>query len=538
MKTLALTAMASLSLLHAQDAGAARRPPNDGKLRIIAFGAHPDDAEFKAGGTAALWAAQGHHVKFVSMTNGDLGHYASAGGPLARRRLAEVQQAARILGIQTEVMDIHDGELMPSLENRKAMVRLIREWQADLVLAHRPNDYNPDHRYVGVLAQDSAFMVTVPFYALHTPPVEPNPVFMYFSDNFKKPAPFQADVAVAIDDVFERKIEAVDALASQVYETVYGVDAKTRQDRLSRIPKDAAGRKAYARDLHGARYAAVANAYRDALVKWYGAERGKRVKYAEAFEICEYGRQPSAEDLRKLFPFMLVAAAAVGPGADPPGSGGARLFNGKNLDGFDTFLKESGLNKDPSGVFRVHDGAVHVSGTEYGYFITKKEYENYHLKAEFKWGDQTYAPRKDMARDSGILFHVAGPDQVWPKSIEFQMIEGRTGEVILVGDGASLTANGETRTRGETKNTRFARHGQGPWQNVAGYRSPENEVEKPHGEWNLLELIADGGKVTFKVNGKVVNEGSGAKPSRGRILFQSEGAELFFRNIELRPLGK
>jgi len=526
---LAVAAIASLSLLNAQGGGAGRTPPNDGKLRIIAFGAHPDDAEFKAGGAAAMWAAQGHHVKFVSMTNGDLGHYTMAGGPLARRRLDEVQKAARILGIQTEVMDIHDGELMPTLENRKAMVRLIREWQADLVLAHRPNDYNPDHRYVGVLAQDSAFMVTVPFYALHTAAVEPNPVFMYFSDNFKKPAPFQADVAVAIDSVFERKIDAVDALASQVYETVYGVDAKTRQDRLSRIPKDPAGQRAFARELHGARYAAVANTYREALVKWYGPERGKRVQYAEAFEICEYGRQPSAEDLRKLFPFF----------GDRPGAAAAvRLFNGKNLEGFDTFLKDQGLNRDPNGVFRVRDGAVHISGTEYGYFITKIEYENYHLKAEFKWGDQTHAPRKDMARDSGILFHVAGPDQVWPKSIEFQMIEGRTGEVILVGDGASLTANGETRTRGLTKNTRFARFGQGPWQNVAGYRSPDNEVEKPHGEWNLLELIAGRGKVIFKVNGRVVNEGSGAKPSRGRILFQSEGAEVFFRNIELQPLGQ
>jgi len=215
-----------------------------------------------------------------------------------------------------------------------------------------------------------------------------------------------------------------------------------------------------------------------------------------------------------------------------------RLFNGKNLDGFDTFLREKGLNNDPDKVFRVHDGMIHVSGTEYGYFITKKEYENYHLKCEFKWGDQTHPPRKNLARDSGILFHVVGPDQVWPKSVEFQIIEGRTGEVILVGDGASLTRDGETKTRGQSKNTRFARYGQGPWKGVVGFRSPENEVEKPHGEWNLLELITDRGKVTFKVNGKVVNEGSGAQPSRGRILFQSEGAELFFRNIELQPLGK
>jgi LmbE family N-acetylglucosaminyl deacetylase len=278
-------------------------PPMDGKLRIIVFGAHPDDAEFKAGGVASMWASRGHHVKFVSVTNGDLGHYQTAGGPLARRRKAEVERADKILGIQTEVLDIHDGELMPTLENRKKMVRLIREWRADIVMAHRPNDYNPDHRYVGVLAQDSAFMVTVPFYDLDTPPVEPNPVFLYLSDNFQKPYPFQADIVVSIDEAFAKKIDAVDALASQVYETVYGVDTKTRQRILDSIPRDPAGRRAYAEKTHGARYAGVANRYRDRLIKRYGAEKGRSVKYAEAFEICEYGRQPSEEEIRRMFAF-------------------------------------------------------------------------------------------------------------------------------------------------------------------------------------------------------------------------------------------
>ena len=234
---------------------------------------------------------------------------------------------------------------------------------------------------------------------------------------------------------------------------------------------------------------------------------------------------------------LVFAITAPAFSAEQP-SARLELFNGRNLDAFDTFLREKGLNKDPDGVFRVHDGTVHVSGTEYGYFVTKKEYENYHLKLEFKWGDATHPPRKDLARDSGILFHVVGPDQVWPKSIEFQFIEGRTGEVILVGDGSSLTRDGATKTRGQTKDTRFARFGQGPWKGVVGFRSPENEVENPHGEWNTVELIADGDKVTYKVNGKVVNEGTGAKPSAGRILFQSEGAEVFFRNIELWPLKK
>ena len=165
-------------------------------LRIIVFAAHPDDAEFNAGGVAALWVARGHKVKFVSMTNGDLGHYEMGGGALARRRKGEVERAAQILGIETHVMDIHDGELMPTLENRKAMVRLIREWRADIVMSHRPYDYNPDHRYVGVLAQDSAFMVTVPFYDLNSEPTEPNPVFLFLADRFVRPIPFRGDIVV------------------------------------------------------------------------------------------------------------------------------------------------------------------------------------------------------------------------------------------------------------------------------------------------------------------------------------------------------
>jgi N-acetylglucosamine malate deacetylase 1 len=147
-------------------------PPEDGKLRIIAFGAHPDDCELKAGGVAAKWAARGHHVKFVSVTNGDIGHWKMAGGPLARRRTEEVKKAARILKIHTQVLDIHDGELEPTLENRRTITRLIRQWKADIVLAHRPNDYHPDHRYTGVLVQDAAYMVTVPFFCPDVPYLE------------------------------------------------------------------------------------------------------------------------------------------------------------------------------------------------------------------------------------------------------------------------------------------------------------------------------------------------------------------------------
>ncbi|GBD36982.1 N-acetyl-alpha-D-glucosaminyl L-malate deacetylase 1 [bacterium HR36] len=193
-------------------------PAPDGKLRVIAFGAHPDDCELRAAGVAAKWAALGHHVKFVSVTNCDIGHWGMAGGPLARRRLAEVQKCAAILGIQTEILDIHDGELLPNLENRKAIVRLIRQWQADIVLSHRPNDYHPDHRNVGLLVQDAAYMVTVPFFCPDVRHLERNPVFLYFEDRFTKPNRFSADMVVAVDDVIEKKLACVEALESQFYE--------------------------------------------------------------------------------------------------------------------------------------------------------------------------------------------------------------------------------------------------------------------------------------------------------------------------------
>lgn len=278
----------------------AKADSGDGKLRIICFGAHPDDAEFKAGGVAALWAADGHHVKFVSVTNGDIGHWQSAGGPLAKRRSDEVHAAAKLLGIESEVLDIHDGELLPTLENRRTITRLIRNWKADIVMSHRPNDYHPDHRYTGVLVQDAAFMVTVPFFCPDTPPLTENPAFFYYSDNFQKPNPFTADVAVAIDRVFDKKISAVHALPSQVYEG----GASGSESFMKPIPKDEVGRRAWAVENHGRRYAAVADKFRDALTKWYGAERAKSVKYAEAFEICEYGRRPNADELKKLFPFL------------------------------------------------------------------------------------------------------------------------------------------------------------------------------------------------------------------------------------------
>jgi LmbE family N-acetylglucosaminyl deacetylase len=272
----------------------------DGKLRIIAFGAHPDDAELTVGGTAAKWAALGHHVKFVSVTNGDIGHWKEAGGPLARRRTAEVQETAKLLGISTQVLDIHDGEVEPTLENRRTITRLIRDWKADIVMGHRPNDYHPDHRAVGQLVQDASYMVTVPFFCPDTPHLERNPLFLSFQDRFTRPNPIQADIVVSIDDVVEKKLAAMEALHSQFYEG--GANGGPQL-----VPSDDAGkarRKNEVREQFRSRFASTARQYKAKLREFYGPERGDAVQYAEAFEISEYGRRPNAEEIRRLFPFF------------------------------------------------------------------------------------------------------------------------------------------------------------------------------------------------------------------------------------------
>jgi len=272
----------------------------DAPLRILCFGAHPDDCELQAGGTAALWAARGHKVKFVSVSNGDIGHWREAGGPLALRRKGEVEQAHKILGVTTEVLDIHDGEVLPSLENRRTLTRVIREWRADIVISHRPNDYHPDHRYTGVLVQDAAYMVTVPFFCPDTPILTKNPVFMYFPDRFQKPNPFKPDVVVDVGPVMEKKLDALALMVSQFAEGGANGSADL-------FPADAEGQKRrhqQVRDSMARRNSSLADRFRTELGQWYPADKAAAVKYAEAFELCEYGAQPDKKELKRLFPFF------------------------------------------------------------------------------------------------------------------------------------------------------------------------------------------------------------------------------------------
>lgn len=283
----ALVCMFAFTLLHAQS--------DSGKIRVIMFGAHPDDCE-QASGTAALFAQMGYAVKFVSVTNGDAGHQTMSGPALAKRRYAETQESARRLGIKYDVLNNHDGLLMPTLEVRLQVIKEIREWNADIVIAPRTNEYHPDHRYTGVLVQDASYMVAVPNILPNVPPTKKNPVFLYYQDGFQKPNPFKPDVAIDITSVFDKKMAAYDAHTSQVYEWLPWIGHYS-----DKVPTTQAERLTWLATIYDD---PILPATKALLEKWYGAERAAKVKHAEAFELCEYGAQPTEEELKKLFPMV------------------------------------------------------------------------------------------------------------------------------------------------------------------------------------------------------------------------------------------
>jgi LmbE family N-acetylglucosaminyl deacetylase len=267
------------------------------KSRIIVIGAHPDDCDSDAGGTAALLASMGHAVKFVAVTNGDAGHHKIQGKALAERRYAETQEVAKRLGVSYDVLDNHDGMLMPSLEVRLQIIKKIREWNADVVIAPRPNDYHPDHRYTGVLVQDAAYMVAVPNIAYDVPALRKNPVFLYTRDRFQRPNPFRPDIAIDISTVFEKKMRGLDAHVSQFYEWMPWIGHYEEEVPQSKEERFKWLMKQYDEQM--------APEIRASLAKWYGEQNAVKARYAEAFEICEYGAQPTEAEIRKLFPMLV-----------------------------------------------------------------------------------------------------------------------------------------------------------------------------------------------------------------------------------------
>jgi LmbE family N-acetylglucosaminyl deacetylase len=271
----------------------------DERLRVLVFGAHPDDCDFTAGGVAALYAQRGHEVMFVSVTNGDAGHHQMGGARLAQRRRAEAAAAGAVIGIRYEVLDNHDGELLPTLENRRQIIGLIRSFRPDLIMTPRPNDYHPDHRYTSQLIQDAAYMVTVPNICAFSEHLPANPVIVYVSDSFQKPYPFTPDVVVAIDEVVEQKVDMLHCHTSQVYEWL-----PYNGGYADEVPTEPEARRAWLRQRMDARLRRDADRFRDRLIALYGEAVGRRVQYAEAFEGCEYGAPLTEANRDRLFPFF------------------------------------------------------------------------------------------------------------------------------------------------------------------------------------------------------------------------------------------
>ena len=260
--------------------------------------------------------------------------------------------------------------------------------------------------------------------------------------------------------------------------------------------------------------------------------------------------------MKRLFSISLILIAIVVSTWNCSGPDKMELFNGKNLDGWYTYLEGQGRDKDPNKVFTVDKGLLTISGETYGCITTNDEYENYKLIAEFKWGDATHGDRVGKAMDSGILIHSIGEDGAvsgyWMYSIEIQLIEGGTGDILVVGDGTpafSVTCpvapekqNGSYvfKPGGNLETVYGGRinwYGRDPnWKDVKGFRGA-NDIENPAGEWNKIECVVQGGEIEVYLNNKLVNQAFDVKPRKGRIQVQSEGAELIFRRIDLMPLS-
>jgi LmbE family N-acetylglucosaminyl deacetylase len=273
------------------------------RLRVLVFGAHPDDCDFKCGGMALRFSELGHTVKFVACTNGGTGHYSQGGLQVARRRHDEAQASAAIAGLdEYQVLDNHCGELEPSVPNRKAMIKIMRDFCPDVITTHRPYDYHPDHRCTSQLVQDASYIITVPNMLPLTASLSRQPVICYMSDPFRKPAPFNPDIVIPIDGVIEKKVQMIHCHESQVYEWM-----PFNREALDEVPSDDRARLEWLRDTYlPSRWDwHLADEYRSRLVDLCG-EEGRKVKYAEAFEICEYGRQLKTDtrSITQYFPFF------------------------------------------------------------------------------------------------------------------------------------------------------------------------------------------------------------------------------------------
>ncbi len=265
-------------------------------LKLLVIGAHPDDAEFKAGGLAGLYRSAGHAVSFVSVTNGEAGHHREAGPALVARRIAEAGAAARSQSLSFEVWENPDGRLEPTLARREQVIRLIRRIQPDLVLTHRPNDYHPDHRATSQLVQDAAYMLTVPAICPDTPHLRRDPVIAYMSDDFTRPYPFEPSIVLDISAVWDAKVRLLHAHASQFYEWL-----PSNMAFFADVPLGDEARREWLSAKMEILSALLAERFRRQLIAEYGPERGGAAQKVEAFEGCEYGAPLDEAAVDRLF---------------------------------------------------------------------------------------------------------------------------------------------------------------------------------------------------------------------------------------------
>jgi N-acetylglucosamine malate deacetylase 1 len=299
----------------------------DGQLRILVIGAHPDDADIKAGGTSAKWTELGHCVRLVSLTNGQAGHQSMHGLDLAVRRKAEAEAAAAVIGATYEIFGQPDGELDDRVENRLRVIRLIRSFKPDVIITHRSTDYHPDHRFTGLLVQDASYLLTVPAICPDAPHLATCPVILYFSDSFTKPCKFEPHVVVDITDTFDRMVDMLHCHQSQFYEWL-----PFNFGQLDQVPNDDSDRRDWLAERLRRRIEPLAERYRKLLVQTYGVEQASGIRTIEAFEVSEYGAPLDAEARSRIFPFL------------PAGSRSSTSFTKK--DWVDLPDSESGSNEN------------------------------------------------------------------------------------------------------------------------------------------------------------------------------------------------
>lgn len=271
-----------------------------GSRIVLCIGAHPDDCEFRCGGTAALWSGLGDTIIFLSLTDGSSGTFRENPQQIRKRRKLEAAASVAIIHGKSRCMECVDGSLTPSLENRFRLISLIREIQPDIIVTNRPNDYHPDHRYAAQLVQDASYMLQVPNVVPEVPPLRYVPVIMYWGDSFEFPYRFSPRAIVDIDSVLDTKIAMLSAHESQMYEWLPWVDSQ-----LEQVPPPEAGsaaRKAWTLALYRRRAVPTyAERYRDLLCERYGELRGMAVVEAEAFEMCEYGYHVDGALIKRIF---------------------------------------------------------------------------------------------------------------------------------------------------------------------------------------------------------------------------------------------